>query len=68
MANMSYCRFQNTYTDFNDCLNVVREAVYDDVPFEELCEGLGADEIKAMLKLYERAKRFVEIMDQLGAK
>lgn len=65
MANMSYCRFQNTYTDFNECLNVVRDAVYDDVPFEYFAEELGADELKAFEQLYVRAKRFIELVDQL---
>jgi hypothetical protein len=68
MANMSYCKFQNTLTDFNDCLNVVREAVYDDMPFEEFAEYMGSDELKAMLDLYARAKRFVEMVDQLSDK
>lgn len=68
MANMSYCMFQNTYTDFNECLNVVRDAVYDDVAFEEFCEELGSDELKAFDQLYVRAKRFVELVDQLTGK
>jgi len=25
MANMSYCRFQNTVRDLNDCLNALRD-------------------------------------------
>lgn len=25
MANMSYCRFQNTRADLNDCLDALRE-------------------------------------------
>lgn len=68
MANMSYCMFQNTYTDFNDCLNVVREAVYDDMPFEEFSEYLGSDELRAMDQLYVRAKRFIELVDLLTGK
>lgn len=68
MANMSYCRFQNTVLDLNDCLNVVRDAVDDDVPFEEFAEELGADELKAFEQLYTRAKRFVEMVDELTGK
>ena len=26
MSNMSYCRFQNTMQDLQDCLNAMREA------------------------------------------
>lgn len=68
MANMSYCRFQNTVLDLNDCLNVVRDAVGDDVSFEEFAEELGADELKAFEQLYTRAKRFVEMVDELTGK
>ena len=68
MANMSYCRFQNTALNLNDCLNVVRDAVGDDVSFEEFAEELGADELKAFEQLYTRAKRFVEMVDELTGK
>lgn len=68
MSNMSYCKFQNTLTDFNDCLNTVRDAVYDDVSFEDFCEELGSDEMKALDQLYVRAKRFVEMVDELSGR
>lgn len=68
MANMSYCRFQNTLTDFNECLNVIRDAICDDVPFEDFGDELGADELKALEQLYIRAKRFVELVDELTDK
>ena len=68
MANMSYCRFQNTVLNLNDCLNVVRDAVDDDVSFEEFEEELGTDELKAFEQLYTRAKRFVEMVDELTGK
>ena len=29
MANMSYCRFQNTYGDLADCVEAFREIVED---------------------------------------
>ena len=30
MANMSYCRFENTLTDLQDCVKAIEEVVYDD--------------------------------------
>lgn len=30
MANMSYCRFQNTLTDLYDCQNVLEDSVDND--------------------------------------
>lgn len=29
MGNMSYCRFQNTATDFEDCVESFQEMVYE---------------------------------------
>lgn len=68
MANMSYCRFQNTLTDFNDCLNMIRDAVDDNVPFAEFGDELGADELKAFEQLYIRAKQFIKQVDYLTDK
>jgi len=29
MANMSYCRFENTVNDMHDCIDALEEADYD---------------------------------------
>ena len=29
MANMSYCRFENTANDLRDCVNAIEEGEYD---------------------------------------
>jgi hypothetical protein len=41
MANMSYCRFQNTLGDLRDCANNISESA----------EKLGPDEHRARLEL-----------------
>ena len=46
MANMSYCRFENTLGDLRDCLYAVQEA---------LDEGKTLTEFKASLNEYERS-------------
>lgn len=52
MANMSYCRFENTLRDLMDCLDVLEE------------EGMNAIESKwereAAEDLVYTAKRFIE--------
>ena len=30
MGNMSYCRFENTYSDLNDCVSALIECVEDE--------------------------------------
>ena len=36
MANMSYCRFQNTYRDLQDCLNAMNNNGADTLSDDEL--------------------------------
>jgi chaperonin GroEL (HSP60 family) len=36
MANMSYCRFENTRSDVNDCKEAIEEFFYDE---EEISDG-----------------------------
>lgn len=35
MANMSYCRFENTYRDMKDCMNALERVKYEDEPISE---------------------------------
>jgi hypothetical protein len=49
MANMSYCRFYNTYYDFSDCLTALQEG-----------EELSDKESTYAQRLYEAAKDYVE--------
>ena len=44
MPNMSYCRFENTGRAFQDCLNVVGEALDDGLNYKEFLETLSDDE------------------------
>ena len=51
MANMSYCRFQNTLGDLIDCKNAV---MYEDI------EDFSADEKKALIRLIKVCQYFAE--------
>lgn len=51
MANMSYCRFQNTFLDLRDCLRALQE---------EGIEGIeSADERAAAADLVKLAQTFI---------
>ena len=50
MANMSYCRFENTVRDMRDCINAIEDGE---------CESLSSYEIKAL-------KEFREMGDQIN--
>ena len=52
MANMSYCRFQNTMMDFRDCLDIVGEAVDDGKTMEQFLAELSKEEQYAFCLLY----------------
>lgn len=59
MANMSYCRFENTVRDLADC-----ESALDNEGFDELSES----EQRAARRMYKLCKQFVETFEiQTGA-
>lgn len=59
MANMSYCRFQNTSIDLDDCVRVL-EDTYD---FEDL--DLSRDEARAMRYMASLCKEFLDNYERL---
>lgn len=52
MANMGYCRFQNTLSDFEDCIDNL-----DNID--------SLDEKKAAKYLYDAAKEYIEKYEEL---
>ena len=59
MANMSYCRFENTSDDLLDCVNAMQEAC----ELEEL--DLSEYESSAMKRMRKLCERFLEEYDRL---
>lgn len=51
---MSYCRFANTSSDFEDCVEAMEEAG----DLEEM--DLSEDEAQSMDSMYEQAQRYIE--------
>ena len=58
MANMSYCRFENTYSDLNDCVNALEEIVYDG-------ETISTREWRYAKRMRELCERFIEALDEI---
>lgn len=52
MANMSYCRFNNTKMDLDDCLEALREG-----------ETLSKDEFRKCKQMF---KNFIEFLEDEG--
>jgi len=59
MANMSYCRFQNTVMDMQDCFNVISEALDNEEPM-----ALSADEQRAFERMLNMMEDMMPLMEQ----
>ena len=65
MANMSYCRFQNTSQDLNDCANALGTALEEGLTFEQFYDELSKDEQDAYKRILKRAKEFLDMHEEL---
>lgn len=65
MSNMSYCRFQNTTQDLQDCIDAVEQLINTN-GFDEDGDTLSRNEENAMLEMIEQAKHFSEIASELA--
>ena len=58
MANMSYCRFENTANDLKDCVWALND--------EEIRQGdLGSYELRGLKDLLDYARDIVEMEDYI---
>jgi len=58
MGNMSYCRFENTSKDLEDCIEALRN-------YEDECNNLSSYEVEALQDLVEQAKEVVELTETI---
>ena len=58
MPNMSYCRFENTTIDIDDCLGAIQNA------YEE-CADLSKREIRALQRLLEQAQEIIDLSEEI---
>lgn len=56
MPNMSYCRFENTVNDMQDCLNAIEDREISD---------LSDHEVKALQHFLELGKVIVDYEDEI---
>ena len=67
MANMSYCRFENTVADMQDCLYDLGQAVADGLSFAQFMDRLSsADERQAVRRLADMLADMTEVLEQLN--
>jgi len=71
MANMSYCRFENTVSDMQDCYYELHEAATNGLSFDQFMERLGTDYERSAVRkmamlLIEMADALEELHDNEG--
>ena len=56
MSNMSYCRFENTANDLEDCIEAIENEEIND---------LGIFEVQGLKRLLEQAKIILSYKDEI---
>ena len=57
MSNMSYCRFENTSKDMQDCLNAIESGDY------EAIEDLNEHEQRGLMDMLDCARRLLALFE-----
>ena len=65
MANMSYCRFENTLRDLRDCVDTLSEAVDEGQSMKEFLKGLSSDEQWAFKRMATYCQDFIYAVEAL---
>ncbi len=60
MANMSYCRFENTSNDLRDCVNALEQGDYPGSDYEKQAAKYIIDLCKRYAKAYENMELDIE--------
>jgi hypothetical protein len=55
---MSYCRFENTSKDLEDCIEALRN-------YEDECNNLTRYEVQALQDLVEQAQEIIELTETI---
>ena len=58
MGNMSYCRFENTSRDLQDCIEAIQNH------YEE-CTDLSRYELRALSDILEQAEEIIDLSEEI---
>lgn len=65
MANMSYCRFENTASDLSDCLDAIEEAYENGVTMEQFKKSLSDYELMGFHRLMSNCEALLNAVTEL---
>ena len=66
MANMSYCQFENTVADMQQCFDTLAEAVDNGLSYNQFIERRSDYEKRALNKIVDLLLNMQEAFDQLN--
>ena len=55
---MSYCRFENTSRDLEDCIQAIQDNY-------EKCEDLSRYEVESLHRLLEQAEQIIDLSEEI---
>lgn len=64
MSNMSYCRFQNTSNDLQDCIDALDNYVEDTLEDEDGLTNLSKNEKRAAEDMRQQCETYIRIFDE----
>lgn len=65
MANMSYCRFENTYGDLKDCVTAMEDAMDEGVSLKEFVREMSKEELMAFQSMAALCERMMEAYSEM---
>lgn len=64
MSNMSYCRFQNTSNDLQDCIDALDNYIEDMLEDEDELTNLSKNEKRAAEDMRQQCETYIRIFDE----
>ena len=68
MASMSYCAFENTSTDMQQCIEMMQTALEEGKSLTEFIKRKSQYEQRAVGQLYELCEEFIAAYNDLASK
>ena len=65
MANMSYCRFENTASDLDDCLGAIEDAIENGLTMEQFKKSLSDYELMGFHRLMSTCEAMLNAVTEL---
>ncbi len=65
MPNMSYCQFENTARDLQQCMRTLNDALEEGTTFAEFIRQMSPEELQAFKGMRQQCEQFVELHEAM---